>query len=89
MFLRAVNLTVPFDRHVTADLRITSEVDLTHAARANLRADFVATETCARWNSQQLMPAKSLPETDLPQQVCEAGIGAKTIEPGICNQVSE
>src|ERR1043166_109014 len=39
-----------FDRHVAIQLFIARAIDLTHPARAELRADFVTTELCADWN---------------------------------------
>ena len=45
-----------FDGHVAPELGVMRLIHLAHAARANLRADFVETEFCAR-GDRQMAPA--------------------------------
>ena len=41
------------DCYFAIQFRITSKIDLTHSARAKLRADFISAKSCARSNSQR------------------------------------
>ena len=47
LLVRSYSLRKNLDRHRSIEFRIKGEVDLTHAAGADLRADFVAAEMCA------------------------------------------
>ena len=44
----AADLGANLDGYVAAEFRVPRLVDFTHSARANLREEFVGTETCTR-----------------------------------------
>ena len=45
-----------FDRHIAPELGVMRLIDFTHAARADLRKDFVGAETCASGERHHFFP---------------------------------
>ena len=52
-----------FDGHVAREFRVARAIHLAHAARANLRDDFVGAETRARGDAHFFSPAVQLRTT--------------------------
>jgi hypothetical protein len=63
--------------------RVLDQIHLTHSARADLRADFIAAELCASANRQPCsLPIKSLRQSHAAHEILEAWVSTQAVKDG-------